>query len=240
MINKYFPPNFDPSMVPKGRKSGSRQAKVRMMLPFSVRCLTCSEYIWKAKKFNARKEEVKGEDYLGIKVWRFYIKCPLCSSEITFKTDPEHGSYACEHGAQLAHKRLLDENIKEKEEVKEDAISRLEARQEESKREMQQLEELTELHERSEQNAEVDALKLLRQKQKEHENEAIKLQEEDERLIQSIFKRRQTEKSESSIPLRKEMVSLFSKQERRVPKTVVKVTKKPKLSVVPVHNSSSE
>jgi hypothetical protein len=31
------------------------------------------EYIYKEKKFNARKETVDGEDYYGIKIFRFYI-----------------------------------------------------------------------------------------------------------------------------------------------------------------------
>lgn len=38
------------------------------------RCKTCGEYIYKGKKFNARKEDVEGEDYLGIRIYRFYIK----------------------------------------------------------------------------------------------------------------------------------------------------------------------
>jgi hypothetical protein len=29
---------------------------------------TCGEYIYKGKKFNARKETVQGEEYYGIKV----------------------------------------------------------------------------------------------------------------------------------------------------------------------------
>lgn len=50
---------------------------------------TCGEYIYKGKKFNGRKETVQGEEYYGIKIFRFYIKCTGCSAEITFKTDPK-------------------------------------------------------------------------------------------------------------------------------------------------------
>lgn len=44
------------------------------MAPFNMRCATCGEYIYKGKKFNARKEDVENEDYLGIRIYRFYIK----------------------------------------------------------------------------------------------------------------------------------------------------------------------
>lgn len=57
--------------------------------PFRLRHSTCGEYIYKGKKFNARKETVEGEEYYGIKLFRFYIKCTQCSAEITFKTDPK-------------------------------------------------------------------------------------------------------------------------------------------------------
>ncbi|KAI6036868.1 DUF572-domain-containing protein [Pisolithus microcarpus] len=75
VLNKYFPPDFDPSLIPRRKGPKNSQQVVRLMAPFSMRCNTCGEYIYKGKKFNARKETVEGEDYYGIKIFRFYIKC---------------------------------------------------------------------------------------------------------------------------------------------------------------------
>jgi hypothetical protein len=105
-------------------KDKNQQQVIRLMAPFSMRCNSCGEYIYKVrrvsicslldfswltlpsssydlqgKKFNARKETVTNEDYYGIRIFRFYIKCTLCSTEITFKTDPKNADYICEHGA---------------------------------------------------------------------------------------------------------------------------------------------
>ncbi|KAH9640632.1 hypothetical protein HF086_000576 [Spodoptera exigua] len=74
VLNKYYPPDFDPSKIPRMKLAKNRQYTVRLMAPFNMRCATCGEYIYKGKKFNARKEDVENEDYLGIRIYRFYIK----------------------------------------------------------------------------------------------------------------------------------------------------------------------
>lgn len=98
VINKYIPADFDPNdrfSLPRGPK---RPKTVRVMVPFSLRCATCGEFIYKGRKFNARKETVEG-DYLGIPIFRFYIRCVYCSSEITYVTDPKNADYTIEQGA---------------------------------------------------------------------------------------------------------------------------------------------
>jgi hypothetical protein len=108
VINKYIPPDFDPDKIlPRGGGLGlkalgitSRKAgkTVRVMLPFSVRCDTCEDYVYKGTKFNARKETCS-EKYLSrIPIYRFYIKCPSCYADITYKTDPQNADYAVEQG----------------------------------------------------------------------------------------------------------------------------------------------
>ena len=74
IFQKYYPPDFDPSKIPRMKLAKNRQYTVRLMAPFNMRCATCGEYIYKGKKFNARKEDVENEDYLGIRIYRFYIK----------------------------------------------------------------------------------------------------------------------------------------------------------------------
>lgn len=84
VLNKYYPPDFDPSKLPRLKREKNRQFTIRLMAPFNMRCKTCGEYIYRGKKFNARKEDVIGKTFLGIQVYRFYIKCTKCLAEITF------------------------------------------------------------------------------------------------------------------------------------------------------------
>lgn len=117
-----------------------------------MRCNTCGEYIYKGRKFNARKETVEGEMYLTIKIFRFYIRCPVCGAEITFKTDPKNADYVAEHGAKRNFEPWRDE-LKEGEEAKNrrlmeelyNPMKALENKTFDSKREIEILEGLDEI-----------------------------------------------------------------------------------------------
>lgn len=126
-INKYYPPDFDPAKLVKSKRqprTGSASLPtVRLMSPFSMRCTTCGEYIYKGKKFNARKQPT-GESYLGISIIRFYIRCPRCSGEIRFKTDPRNSDYVTENGAERNLEPWRDRE--KEEETLEDRLLRLE------------------------------------------------------------------------------------------------------------------
>lgn len=69
------------------------------MAPFSMKCTSCGEFIYKGRKFNSRKETPVDEKYLNIQIFRFHIKCTRCSGEITFRTDPKTSDYAMVRGA---------------------------------------------------------------------------------------------------------------------------------------------
>ncbi|KAL8798955.1 MAG: hypothetical protein Q9182_006253 [Xanthomendoza sp. 2 TL-2023] len=104
VLTKYYPPDFDPSKITRTRAprgdapAGPKVQTVRLMAPFSMKCTSCGEYIYKGRKFNARKETTE-EKYYSISIFRFYIRCTRCSAEITFKTDPKGMDYTCERGA---------------------------------------------------------------------------------------------------------------------------------------------
>lgn len=79
VLNRYFPPDFDPAKLPKRKRAETNDMKVRMMLPMSVRCKTCGNFMYKGTKFNTRKEDVLGETYLGIQVCAAARGCACAS-----------------------------------------------------------------------------------------------------------------------------------------------------------------
>ena len=155
VLNKYIPADFDPKLVPRGKKKGNDDLiPVRMMLPFSIQCSSCSSFMYRGRKFNSKKESVKGEKgkYLGIQRFRFYIKCTVCSRPVTFLTDPQNADYEMESGATRnyeVHKdkeRTDEEMVAERAaEEKEDPMKALENRVLASQREMQEMDALEEI-----------------------------------------------------------------------------------------------
>ncbi|KAI0340221.1 DUF572-domain-containing protein [Trametopsis cervina] len=200
VLNKYFPPDFDPSLIPRRKVPKNSQQVVRLMAPFSMRCNTCGEYIYKGKKFNARKETVEGEDYYGIKIFRFYIKCTLCSAEITFKTDPKNTDYAAEHGASRNFEPWREEKAVEEEdrlakleEEENNPMKALENRTVDSKREMDILDALQDIRARNARNERVgqsvDLVARINVEEIETEEDRQRKleEEEDEKLVRQVF-----------------------------------------------------
>ncbi|KAF3932781.1 hypothetical protein ABW19_dt0207331 [Dactylella cylindrospora] len=200
VLTKWYPPDFDPSKIKRSKapkSAGPKSQTVRLMAPFSMRCTSCGEYIYKGRKFNARKEHTD-EKYYTISIYRFYIRCTRCSSEIVFKTDPQNMDYECEKGAvrnfepwrdkqaieETEEERLnrLEEQIVEEEE--ENAMARLETKTLDSKREMAIADALDEIRtrnarvERADGGAVLDAIVNIKE-QRNEEQERFDMEDEE-------------------------------------------------------------
>lgn len=214
VLSKYYPPEFDPSKITRTprhlRPTGPKIITVRLMAPFSMKCTACGEYIYKGRKFNARKETTD-EKYLKIQIFRFYIRCTRCSAEITFKTDPKNMDYTCERGAKRNTEpwrdrakmeevnetdeerldRLEREEVEENELQERNAMEELEERMMESKREVQVADALDEIRvrnariERGEKGLkEEDAIAAVRDTMEE---ERLRTEREDEEAARRAF-----------------------------------------------------
>ncbi|MFH4983447.1 hypothetical protein AB6A40_010156 [Gnathostoma spinigerum] len=195
VFQKYYPPDFDPSKIPRAKGQRNRQFVQRVMAPYNMQCNTCHEYIYKGKKFNMRRETAEGEFYLGLKIFRFYFRCPNCLAEITFKTDLENCDYQQEHGATRLFEAFKlyqqEEKAKEtqEEEDKKDPMKMLEKRTKMSRAEMEaigKLEELQEVNRRHEAFNPDEYLKSVAEAQAEE----LKAQEaKDEEFVRSLYGR---------------------------------------------------
>jgi hypothetical protein len=203
VLAKYYPPDFDPSKLTRRKKDprkNNKQQTVRLMTPFSMRCNTCGEYIYRGKKFNARKEDSQ-ETYLNIKIFRFYIRCTRCSAEITFKTDPKNMDYVAERGAMRNFEPWREEKPEETEEermarleAEADPMKDLETKQMDSKREMEVMDALDQVRES---NARIDKagrelnpdeiLNLVRNEADEGETEEDRFEREDAEAARRAF-----------------------------------------------------
>lgn len=107
--SKHIPADYDHRVLqhlkkqePKQRKQGGankNKETVRLMLPFNVCCANCNLYMYRGRKFNAKKEVSLDNDYLGTKRLLFHIKCEHCSNPIVFRTDPASSGFAMVSGA---------------------------------------------------------------------------------------------------------------------------------------------
>jgi len=202
VLNKYYPPDFDPNKIPRRKMPKDRQYVVRLMAPFNMRCLTCGEYIYKGKKFNAKKETCLDEEYLGLQIYRFYIRCNQCASEIAFKTDPKNTDYICEVGASRNFENWREAPAEDEADIEargeteeQNPMLALEKRTEESKQEMDimdNLEEIKDLNARK-MNVNIDELIAAKEEAKQQllaerrAKKAAQIQAEDDAAVTAAF-----------------------------------------------------
>lgn len=140
------------------------------------------------------------------------VHSTLCSSEITFKTDPKNTDYVAEHGAQRNFEPWRDTKAEEEdrlaklEEEENNPMKALENRQVDSKREMDILDALQDIREKNarlEKTGQAAAMDLvdklgLQEIEDEEERRRREEAEEDERLVRQVFSKESVPSGSSS------------------------------------------
>jgi len=190
-----------------------------------MRCTTCGEYIYKGRKFNARKEDVDDMNYLGLRIYRFYIKCTACVSEICFRTDPENTDYVLESGAtrnfEALHKaqELAEkEDRAYKEELANNPMKLLEERTQASKNEMELVEALEELRELNKRTVSVDYNTMLEKYENERQAAVDAEEAADEEFVKAVFSK------EGGVKMKRIVEEDSSSEEEKVKSKVAKTT----------------
>ncbi len=185
VLTKYYPPDFDPSKIPRVKKPRDKDNAVRFMLPMSVRCETCAAFMGQGLKFNARKSNTD-EDYLGVKIFRFHMRCKQCPATFTIKTDPKNSDYVCEAGVKRnyepwrAEQNIEDAAKAEREEADQDTMVALENKMIDAKTEMEELDELDELKSIKSVQARITPDQILKMKRQQEDDAKKEVDDEAE------------------------------------------------------------
>ena len=89
-VNKYYPPNYDPTVKggslnaqlgqhplrARARKLDKGILVIRFEMPWPIWCENCNELIGKGVRFNAEKRRVG--NYYTTPLWAFAFKCTKC------------------------------------------------------------------------------------------------------------------------------------------------------------------
>ncbi|MCL7027300.1 hypothetical protein MKW94_009633 [Papaver nudicaule] len=220
--NHYIPPDFHPTKTPSTQHN--KQTRSRTMLPMSIVCNTCWNYIGVGTKLKSRKEYAS-ENYPGIKIYRIFSKCTTCSAEFTMKTDPRKSDYTVESGATRNFDpwRVEEDKLKDAEEIG-DPLKSLENR----------VRSIKARHSK----VSVDA--MLETVQRNAKGKEEKLDEREEALIKSIFGPKEVvsripdKEDQSSVRATKRNIVLVTGEELNLSKLIsesslvkVSVIKKP-------------
>jgi hypothetical protein len=216
VMNQYYPSDFDPSKMlpikairPK-RSAGLKQMSIRMMLPFTMRCDSCGQFLFIATKFNSRCEKIPGKTALGLNAYRFYGSCKHCKGEFTFRTDPEKSDYILESGGTRSYEAFKDADLAEEELAKSKAEAeaadegeKLENKIYDTAEEMRRIEELGELRSLNKREArrnEAIHLAIERVTKAAFEEDGIALNDDEEREAEEEFNRLKQQRVDSNVP----------------------------------------
>ncbi|KAL8625731.1 hypothetical protein ACOMHN_044006 [Nucella lapillus] len=114
-VNKYYPPDFDPSKGSLNTWLGSHPLRdrarklhmgilvIRFEMPYNIWCGGCSNPIGMGVRYNAEKSKVG--NYYTTPIYKFRMKCHLCDNYFEIQTDPKNHDYVILSGARRMEQR---------------------------------------------------------------------------------------------------------------------------------------
>ncbi|XP_043223207.1 coiled-coil domain-containing protein 130 homolog [Amphibalanus amphitrite] len=115
-VNKYYPPDYDPSKGGLNKFQGTHALRerakkihlgilvIRFEMPYNIWCDGCGNHIGMGVRYNAEKSKVGM--YYTTPVYQFRMKCHLCDNYFIIKTDPANLDYEVVAGARRQERRF--------------------------------------------------------------------------------------------------------------------------------------
>lgn len=114
--NKYYPPDFDwkkhqslnnyhgtHALRERARKLDKGILIIRFEMPYNIWCDGCGNHIGMGVRYNAEKTKVGM--YYTTPIWKFHMKCHLCTNYFDIQTDPANCDYVILSGARRKEQR---------------------------------------------------------------------------------------------------------------------------------------
>ncbi|XP_052776847.1 coiled-coil domain-containing protein 130 homolog [Mya arenaria] len=114
-VNKYYPPDWDPSkgsvnqyvgqhpLRDRAKKLGQGILVIRFEMPYNIWCGGCGSHIGMGVRYNA--EKTKTGMYYTTPLYKFRMKCHLCDNYFEIQTDPKNHDYVILEGARRKEQR---------------------------------------------------------------------------------------------------------------------------------------
>ncbi|XP_071172400.1 coiled-coil domain-containing protein 130 homolog [Mytilus edulis] len=114
-VNKYYPPDWDPSkgsvnkhfgqhpLRDRAKKLGQGILVIRFELPYNIWCGGCNSPVGMGVRYNAEKSKVG--NYYTTPIYKFRMKCHLCDNYFEIQTDPKNHDYVILCGARRKEQR---------------------------------------------------------------------------------------------------------------------------------------
>ena len=240
-VNKYYPPDWDPSKGSINKFQNSHPLRerakkihlgilvVRFEMPYNTWCLGCDQLIGRGVRFNAEKKHVG--DYFSSKIWEFKMNCHECGEEIVVETDPKNTEYEIKKGARRKVEKwepesvglpvLLDneEREREREKMESDPMYKLEHTAKDKKKGEEAIPELTRLIQyKAVHINDWEMNKKMRKRLRKERREIKDLMSESEKkgLNFTLFPRIQEEEDLAKVVEYNEKKQLAAKQKRKL------------------------